>query len=203
MPRLASLPFTLRRTDDAFDVHAITSTKETVHGLVHLRGERLNIQWRLFRKTEYVGTQIRTDKEVEDVRSIEVPLEAVAGAHIRRGGWIWPFRPRLVLTAADLRAFEGFAGNQGLRLSHPAELILPVRRADRLTAAEFVAELSLAIAELAAREHSDRAVSTGQPGWRTVDNAEQPQLAGTGGDPHDAIAGERRHERQVGGPRAE
>ena len=45
--------------------------------------------------------------------------------------------------------FEGLAGKDGLSLDHPAELVLRLRRSDRLAAEEFGAELALAVAGLA------------------------------------------------------
>lgn len=46
-----------------------------------------------------------------------------------------------MLTGADLRAFVEIAGEGGLRLDHPAELVLRVRRSDSLAAREFVGAL--------------------------------------------------------------
>jgi hypothetical protein len=68
----------------------------------------------------------------------------------------WWDGDRLVLTAADLRAFEVVSGEAGLRLGHPAELVVKLRRRDRLAAEEFAAELALALAERGA----------GARGWR-------------------------------------
>jgi hypothetical protein len=147
MPHAAALPFTLRRGQDVIARGEITSTTETVHGLLRLDGERLVIQWRVARETDRVGKEIRTDRELEPVREVAVPLAAIAGAAVRTAWWRWPPGRRLVLTAADLRAFEAVAGEAGLRLDHPAELALPVRRADRVAAREFAGELELAIAE--------------------------------------------------------
>ena len=135
----------------------MSTTAETVHGLLRLEGDQLRIQWRVGRKTEHLGEEIRTDTEVEPVREIVVPLGGVAGAAVRRRRWDWLFGPRLILTAADLSAFEDLAGKGGLKLDHPAELVLRLRRADRLAAEEFGAELALAIAEhevFAAGKHS-------------------------------------------------
>ena len=126
----------------------ITSMKETVHGLLRVDGEQLIIQWRIARSTDRVGKVIRTDKEVEPVREVTLPLAALAGARVR-WRWAWPPGPRLVLTAADLRAFEEIVGAAGLRLDHPAELAVRVRRADRLAAREFAGDLELALAERA------------------------------------------------------
>jgi hypothetical protein len=148
VPRFAALPFTLRRSEDEVGVTEITSTVETVHGLLRLDGEHLVVQWRMARKTERVGTGIRTDRELGEVREVTVPLEVVASAVVRRRWWDALTGPRLVLTAADLRAFEGLAGPHGLASDHPARLVLRLRRRDRLVADEFAAEMALAIAEL-------------------------------------------------------
>ena len=150
MARSAALPFTLRRSQDVIGTSEITSTKETVYGLLRLDGDRLFIQWRTARTTDRIGGEIRSDQELEEVREVSIPLGGVAGASVRRRWWEWPSHPRLVLTAADLRAFEAVTSEGGMTLQHPAELVLRLRRRDRLAAEEFTAELSLALAELAA-----------------------------------------------------
>jgi hypothetical protein len=152
MPHSAAIPFVLHRKHDVVGL-TITSTRETIHGLLRLDGDSLHVQWRVARSTDHVGWQIRTDKEVEPVREVVIPLSAVAGASVR-WRWTWPPGPHLVLTAADLRAFEEVAGTAGLSLDHPAELVLRLRGADRALGAEFAGELELAIAEreLAAAE---------------------------------------------------
>lgn len=148
MPHSAAIPFVLRRSHDVVGGREITSTTETVHGLLHLDGERLHVQWRVARSTDHVGKEIRTDREVDAVREVVIPLSAVASATVR-WRWRWPPGPYLVLTAADLRAFEDVAGKAGLSLDHPAELALPLRRADRALGNEFAGELELALAERA------------------------------------------------------
>ena len=161
MTHSAALPFTLKRSQDVIGASEITSTTETVHGLLRLEGERLVIQWRLGRKTDRIGNEIRTDQEFEAVRQVVIPLDAVAGAAVRRRWWQLWSGPRLILTASDLQAFEEVAGEGGLRLAHPAELVLRLRRSDRLAAEEFSAELALAVAELAAGRDLDRSLSSG------------------------------------------
>jgi hypothetical protein len=94
---------------------------------------------------------IRKEHELEPVREVVVPLRAIAGAAVRWRWWEWPPGPRLLLVAADLRAFEEVAGAAGLRLDHPAELVLRVRQSDSLAAREFAGELALALAEHAMR----------------------------------------------------
>jgi hypothetical protein len=147
MAHSAALPFILKRSDDVIGVE-ITSTRETVHGLLRLDGDHVYVQWRVARSTERVGWQIRTDREVEPVREAVIPLSAIAGATVR-WQWRWPPGPYLVLTAADLRAFEEVAGAAGLSLNHPAELALRLRGADRALGNEFAGELELALAERA------------------------------------------------------
>lgn len=147
MPHSAAVPFLLRRTNQVVGL-SITTTRETVHGLLRLEGERLHIQWRIAKSTEHVGMEIRSDKEVGPVREVVIPLTAIAGATVQ-WRWRWPPGPYLVLTAADLRAFEEVAGAAGLNLDHPAELVLRLRRSDRELAGEFVGDLELALAERA------------------------------------------------------
>jgi len=138
----------MHRSHDVVGGREITSTKETIHGLLRLDGEGLHIQWRVARSTDHVGWQIRTDREVEPVREVTVPLSAIASATVRRR-WRWPPNACLVLTASDLRAFEEIAGAAGLSLDHPAELSLGLRREDRGLGSEFAGELELALAERA------------------------------------------------------
>jgi hypothetical protein len=146
----AALPFTLTRSDSVVG-EEIVSTTERVHGLLRLDGERLVLQWRVSRSTQRVGSEIRTDRETEPVREVEIPLAALAGATVRWVWWRWPPGRYLALTGADLRAFEEAARTGGLQLDHPAELLVQVRRADFLAAREFAGELDLAIADRALR----------------------------------------------------
>ena len=148
MPHSAALPFVLHRSHDQVGIKEITSTHETVHGLLRLEGDRVYVQWRVARSTDRVGMEIRTDREVEPVREVVLPLSAIAGATVR-WRWKWPPGPYLVLTAADLRAFEEVAGAAGLSLDHPAELALRLRRADRDAGTAFAGDLELAVAERA------------------------------------------------------
>jgi hypothetical protein len=152
MPHSAAIPFLLQRRHDVVGL-AITTTRETVHGLLRLDGDRLHVQWRVARSTDYVGMTIRSDKQVEPVREVVIPLSAIAGATVK-WNWRWPPGPRLVLTAADLRAFEEVAGAAGLSLDHRRARAAACR-SDRALAVEFAGELELAIAE--ARDRGRRA----------------------------------------------
>ncbi|MGW8265232.1 MAG: hypothetical protein ACWGSQ_02625 [Longimicrobiales bacterium] len=162
MPRTAALPFTLKRSQEVLGLSSITSTTEMIHGLLRLDGDRVVIQWRLGRKTEHIGGEIRTDREYEAVKEVVIPLEALAGATVRRRWWELFLAPKLVLTGADLQAFEEVAGEEGLRSEHPAEVVVKVRRRDRMLAEEFAAELELAVAERSLARHQERSLGRGR-----------------------------------------
>ena len=148
MTHSAALPFNLRRSRDVLGAAEMTTTTERVHGLLRLEDDRLIIQWRLTRQTQTLGSEIRTDEEMEPVQEVVLPLRVVAGAKVRRPWWLFGTGLRLALTAADLQAFEEVAGEGGLKLAHPAELVFRLRRRDALAAEEFTAELALAKAEM-------------------------------------------------------
>lgn len=156
MSHFAALPFSLRRSQDVLGAASITTTTERVHGLLRLDGDRLIIQWRLTRSTQTLGDGIRTDEEMEPVKEVELPLEAVASAVVRRPWWKFGAGLRLVLTAADLQAFDILAGEGGLKLSHPAEVVVRLRRRDALAAEEFTAEVALALAKRAFKGFESR-----------------------------------------------
>lgn len=151
MPSSSALPFQLHRTHEVYGAREISSTRERIHGLLRLDGDRLVVQWRVDRQTERYGAEIRTDLELDPVREVILPLGALAGAEVRAGGWRRLRGAQVVLTASDLRAFEEIAGAAGLRLDHPATLVLGIRRSERLAAREFAADLNLALAERALR----------------------------------------------------
>lgn len=148
MTSLAAVPFTLKRSTDLWTSSGdYESTTETAHGLVRLESERLVLQWRVAVRTESIdGAGYETREEIEPVQEMVIPLASVAGAVVPRRRWWQLTGPRLVLTATDLLAFEKIAGQQGLKLMHPAKLVLRIKRADRLIAEEFAAELALTLA---------------------------------------------------------
>ncbi len=175
----SALPFVVRHTHEVLGSTEIRSTSDTIHGLARLDRDRLVVQWRLHRSTESIGTEIRTDEEVGEVHEVEIPLAGVASADVRRRWWQW--RPRLVLTATDLRVFEEIARGDALRSKHPGELILELRRGDRPAALEFAADVTLAAAELRAgtahdrlegnREETGRPSGDARPGLARADDA--------------------------------
>ncbi len=84
MPSSIAFPFVLKRGSDTIEGLEITSTVETIHGLLRVDDDRLTLQWRVSRSTDVVGFEIRTDQEFEPVRQTQVPLSALAGAVVRR-----------------------------------------------------------------------------------------------------------------------
>ena len=149
MPHFGAVPFTLKRSSDLWDAKGgYESTTETAHGLVRLEADRMVFQWRLAVRTELMGETYETREKIEPVREIVIPLDKVAGAVAPPRRWWTLTGPKLVIAASDLLAFEKIAGQQGLKLKHPAKLVLRVKRADRLIAEEFAAELALAVARL-------------------------------------------------------
>jgi hypothetical protein len=152
MPRATTLPFQISRSNDAFEGGTVTSTAEKVHGLLSLKESQLTVEWRLERTVNTVGRVIREDREMEAVRQVTVPITGIASAVLRASRWPWSRASRLVLTAADLHSFESISGPVGLRLEHPAQLILEIRPADRTAAQEFAADVEMALADQAMKE---------------------------------------------------
>lgn len=146
LPARAALPFVLTRTDQVFGAE-YRVTEETMQGLLVLQGDQLQVQWRREQQTNRYGTEVRSDRAIDPVRATAVPLGALSAARLeerwyRRRAW-------LVIVAADLAAFDGVAGADGLQLDHPGELRVPIVRAARERARSFVNELEYALAELA------------------------------------------------------
>ncbi len=149
MSHRSAVPFVVERSSAVWRSDEITSKTELAHGLLLLDDDRLVVQWRLAVKTETYGSaEISSDEEVAAVQEVVIPLGRVADAAVRRRWWEAFSGGHLVLTGADLRAFESLAGGEGLRLGHPAKLELKIRREDLLAARELVADLSLALAQL-------------------------------------------------------
>lgn len=151
MLHVPALPFTLRRSNGVISGKEITSIVETIHGLLRVDGNSLVLQWRVQRQTDRVGSEIRSDRELEPVREATIPVASVSGAVVRSPRWRRSRPGRLVLTAADLRAFEGLTGPGGLELAYPAQLVLEVRKEDNDAARELATQIELAIGDHALR----------------------------------------------------
>ena len=149
--RIAALPFQVSGEHQVIANGTVTTTEERRHGVVHLEGTTLTVQWRVEREIQKVGVEIRTDVERDGMRSVPVRVDQLGDARVRsRGRWFWR-RWELVLTARDLSAFDPLVGNDGFAFEHPAELVLPVRSADIELAREFASEVELAMVPRRAR----------------------------------------------------
>lgn len=144
---VSALPFTVTRGEDIIGAGTMRSTVERTHGLLRLTGDSLVVQWRAVRQTDVIGPEMRSEESIGDLREVRLPLTAVAVAAVRYPWPRWWRKPRLVLTAADLSAFDALVGADGLGRTHPAELTLTLRRGDGSVAEAFAADLMLAIAE--------------------------------------------------------
>jgi hypothetical protein len=124
-----------------FKVHRATrnpntgvSTVTDMSGLIGLDDDGVVLQYRV--KTSQVGGWPVPAPTESDLRVVRIPLAAVRRAELRRH---W-FRTRLVLAAADLRAFEPL---------HPwltgSELALTIPRAERSGAADLASSVELAL----------------------------------------------------------
>ena len=96
---MLTIPFRLRR--GANDPATFVYTVDEVSGLIGLEEDGLVLQYR--EKTSQSSWPARAPTE-SDLRVLHIPLGALRRAELRRG---W-FHTRLVLAAADLRAFEPF-----------------------------------------------------------------------------------------------
>ncbi|MBX7118106.1 MAG: hypothetical protein K1X31_03805 [Gemmatimonadaceae bacterium] len=145
--RHLTLPFQLTDADERIGADGITTTEEHRHGVLRLEDAALVVQWRVEREVHRVGIEMRSDRAADGMREVSVPVRLLGHARLQGSGW-WMWREwALVIIARDLAAFDPLAGPDGFRFVHPAELVLPVRKADRAAAEEFASELELAIAE--------------------------------------------------------
>jgi hypothetical protein len=147
-PARAALPFVLSRKQQVYGAE-YQVTRETLHGLLVLQGEQLTVQWRREQQTNRYGQEVRSDRAIDAVRTTAVPLTALTSARLEER-W-WRRSASLVLTAADLAAFDAVAGTDGLQLDHPGELRVPIVRAAREQARSFTNELEYVLAEMAMR----------------------------------------------------
>lgn len=149
MTRPSAVPFVLRHTHSVVRGRDVRETREASHGLLRLEPGQVVAQWRTARVVTQAGAEVRTDRELDAVQEVALPLAGLAGAQVRWTLRRWPPGWQLVLRAADLRTFAAFAGAAALPVAHPAELVLDLRAADRAVAREFAADLALALAEIA------------------------------------------------------
>ncbi len=101
MLHIPALPFTLHRSNGVISGKEITSTVETIHGLLRVDSDSLVLQWRVQRRTDRVGAEIRSDRELDPVREASIPIASVSGAAVRWPRWGRSRPGRLVLTVDE------------------------------------------------------------------------------------------------------
>ena len=140
------VPFSLSRKESQVNATAgvqYVAVERRVLGVARLDDERLVLQLAESRAvTEVTDVGYRQRIEADPVAERAVPLDLLGDARLRRRWLAW----ELVLTAIDLRAFEGVPGAAGV------ELRLRVERRHRDQADELVSALRLALADLALRQ---------------------------------------------------
>ncbi len=168
---VTSLPFTAKQRSSTHTVVGYTATAETTHGMLRIDGDRLVIEWKVRRSTTRAGATYETREETDPVAEAAIPISRLASAMIQRGRWwLGGARPRLVLAANDLRAFESVTATGALSLKHPSRLEFTLARRDLDAAIDFAGELELAISDLQLR----RAESGGAPA--AIDSAHRREL---------------------------
>ena len=151
MLHVPALPFTLRRSNGVISGKEITSTVETIHGLLRVDGDSLVLQWRVQRQTDRVGSRdpqrsrARSRARGHDPHRLRVrrrrPLAPVA------------FRPRPLSGPDRGRSsrLRGIDRPRRPRVAHPAQLVLDVRKQDNDAARELATQVELAIGDHALR----------------------------------------------------
>lgn len=148
-----ALPFVQQRLHQDYSGPDYTTTSETVHGIIRLDGDVLRLQWRISReinKFNKYGAGHSSDSQQEAIREIEIPLEKLSGARIKRIWYRVPPKEVLLITTSDLQTFSKFTIEDkvpGLASDHPAELVLEIRRSDRKRWHVFCSALRFAISE--------------------------------------------------------
>ncbi|HEU4455941.1 MAG TPA: hypothetical protein VFR81_22940 [Longimicrobium sp.] len=137
MTRSPAVPFKHRRSESVMS----SDWKQTVtrvSGLAWMEDEAVVLQYRT-RVTVTSGATSNLPQTTEsEVREHRVPLAALRSARVV-GGWWWP---RIVLAAADLRAFDGFPVARGAG----EELSLRISLGHRGDAADLASSIELALA---------------------------------------------------------
>ncbi|UCG87748.1 MAG: hypothetical protein JSW71_04150 [Gemmatimonadota bacterium] len=136
MPAIEPLPFRLRVPgEDVIDFKGIQSVSYRVEGLLHLVDDTLEFEWSATEKTERVSfAKIGTEVDRSPIGRLEVPAGWLAEVRLHSSWW----RPRLVLRARRLDAFDGMPG------AKPGAIVLRIRRRFREQAEAFVAAVEQA-----------------------------------------------------------
>lgn len=130
---MLTTPFSLRRV--TYDPATFIRNDTQLTGLLGMERDELVLQYRERNVRSQGGLPLKEPGESE-VHEVRLPVGAIRRVELRRG-WL---RTRLVLAAADLRAFEPLS--QWLTES---ELVLSIPRAERTAAADLASSVELAL----------------------------------------------------------
>jgi len=151
------LAFRLRRDRTLAAPGDITAIREIVHGTIQLAAGRVTLRWWIDRVTDRFGRDIRTaEREAPSPNEATIAIGDLARVDLRRDAW-WrrPRGARLVLEAADPRAFAALVGPNGLLNADAVTLALGIGPRDRDAGRELAADLGIAIGDLALGGASD------------------------------------------------
>ncbi len=141
-----TLPFRIKVPGDSrFVGMTATDTSHRVEGLLRLGDSSLTIEWAQTTEVTEVGWNVETTRETRPPELVRLPLAHLAEVELRDRWW----RPRLELRATAITALASIPGAAGGRL------VLRLARRDRAIAAELVANIRLALAELALEAAED------------------------------------------------
>ncbi len=138
-----AVPFTLVERDQQTTTGGGTwrqvQIKRVASGLARLDDDALVLQFRVRETVTRMGGTAGYDQDTteSELREAVVPLAAVRSALVR-GLWWWT---RLVLAAADLRAFDA------LPAVRRGEVALRIAPRDRADALELASQLEMALAQ--------------------------------------------------------
>jgi hypothetical protein len=131
--------------DSRFVGMTARDTSHRVEGLLQLAGASLSIEWSQTTEVTEVGWNVETTRETWPSELVRLPLAHLADIELRDRWW----RTRLELRARRIDSLASIPGAVGGRL------VLQVARRDRDTAADLVANIRLALAEMALEAAED------------------------------------------------
>ena len=141
-----TLPFRIKVPGDSrFVGMRATDTSHRVEGLLRLGESSLTIEWSQTTEVTEVGWNVETTRNTRPPELVRLPLAHLAEVELHERWW----RPRLELRATAITALASIPGAAGGRL------VLHLARRDRGIAAELVANIRLALAELALEAAED------------------------------------------------
>ena len=120
---------------DTIGLDGLRSISCRVHGILYLDASMATLEWITTRHSEQVSfSSVDVDDDETEPEALDLPVSWIADATLKGGWW----RPRLVILARRLDAFDGVPG------ARPGTITLHLRRRDRQVAGAMAAALSAA-----------------------------------------------------------